>query len=269
MAGWNRVSVRPIEHVLDELGTANTLTFSTPCPGVGVMAVNRPDRGNSQTVEMFGEIAWFAQVLRQAPLRALVVTGAGGATFCTGFDLAEVGVIAQMSVPEFNDLVTTAETGTSGLRALPYPVIGAVSGPAAGGGLSLALSADFRFGDASTSFSAGFVQVGLSIGELGASWHLSRVVGPAKAAEIAFTSRKVQTTEAYRLGLLNRITPDGEVLEGAIALAAEIAEQDGQEVRAAKNAMLRGTEIPSFVAALELENRAQVVRYTSSRTAFN
>ena len=102
--------------------------------GIVVMSVNRPHRANSQTVEMFGEIAWATAVLRSAPLRALIVTGAGGKAFCTGFDLDEVDVLTRMSVSEFTDLVETAAAGSTGLRALPYPVIAAVSGPAAGGG---------------------------------------------------------------------------------------------------------------------------------------
>ena len=193
------------------------------------MSVNRPDRGNSQTVEMFGEIAWYAHTLRKAPLRALIITGAGGATFCTGFDLQEVEVIAKMSIPEFNELVDTASAGTSGLRSLPCPVIAAISGPVAGGGLSLALSADIRLATASASFSAGFVRVGLSIGELGASWHLSRVIGPARAAEISFTGRTVKAEEAVRMGLANRIVPvEGEEV---VTAAIELAEVDRPERR--------------------------------------
>ena len=85
---WNRVSRRPLADVLDELRTARTLAFDEHPHGIVVMSVNRPDRGNSQTVEMFGEIAWATATLRNAPLRALIITGAGGKTFCTGFDLA-------------------------------------------------------------------------------------------------------------------------------------------------------------------------------------
>jgi enoyl-CoA hydratase/carnithine racemase len=261
MSHWNRVSTRPIEDIVAELEQARTLTISTPKPGIAVMWVNRPDRGNSQTVEMFGEIAWYAYVLRKAPLNALIVTGAGGATFCTGFDLAEVEVITTMTIPEFNELVDTAAAGTSGLRALPYPVIAAISGPAAGGGLSLALAADIRLGDSSASFSAGFVRVGLSIGELGASWHLSRVVGPARAAEISFTGRTVRAAESAKMGLLNRIVDGGNVLAAAIDLADAMA-ADGGGVRATKGTLMRNAEISSFAAALELEKRTQTVRWT-------
>ncbi|HRD11936.1 MAG TPA: enoyl-CoA hydratase/isomerase family protein [Mycobacterium sp.] len=259
------MSTRPMADIAAELGQAKTLLFSEPQPGVGLMTVNRPDRGNSQTVEMFGEIAWFAHVLRKAPLRALIITGAGGATFCTGFDLQEVEVIARMTIPEFNELVDTASAGTSGLRSLPYPVIAAISGPVAGGGLSLALSADIRLATATASFSAGFVRVGLSIGELGASWHLSRVIGPARAAEISFTGRTVKADEAVRMGLANRIVPvDGEqIVPAAVELAEEIVASSAEGVRASKNSLIRSAEIDSFIAALELENRSQVVCRTT------
>ena len=132
---WNRVSRRPLADVLDELRTAHTLTFDEHRRGIVVMSVNRPHRANSQTIEMFGEIAWASAALRHAPLRALIVTGAGGKAFCTGFDLDEIDVLTRMSVSEFTDLVETAASGSTALRALPYPVIAAVSGPAAGGGV--------------------------------------------------------------------------------------------------------------------------------------
>lgn len=128
---WNRVSRRPLADILDELRAASTLTFDDHGHGVVVMSVNRPHRANSQTIEMFGEIAWATAALRNAQLRALIITGAGGKAFCTGFDLDEVDVLTRMSVSEFTDLVETAASGSTGLRALPYPVIAAVSGPAA------------------------------------------------------------------------------------------------------------------------------------------
>src|ERR1700757_5507075 len=131
-----RVSPRPLADVLGELRTARTLAFDEVRPSIVVMSVNRPDRANSQTIEMFGEIAWATAILRNAPLRALIVTGAGGKAFCTGFDLDEVDVLTRMSVSDFTDLVETAASGSTGLRALPYPVIAPVSGPAAGGGPS-------------------------------------------------------------------------------------------------------------------------------------
>lgn len=256
---WNRVARRPLDDVLDELRTAHTLAFDQHRSGVVVMKVNRPDRGNSQTIEMFGEIAWAADVLRHAQLRALIITGAGGKTFCTGFDLAEIDVLTRMSVADFTDLVETAAAGSTGLRALPYPVIAAVSGPAAGGGLSLALATDIRIADRTASFSAGFVRIGLSIGELGTSWNLARIVGPGRAAEIAFTGRTVRAAEALRIGLVNQLCDTTTALDAALALAESIAANSDDSVRSTKNSMLRAFENNSFQAALETENRGQAL----------
>jgi enoyl-CoA hydratase/carnithine racemase len=256
---WNRVSRRPLADVLAELRTARTLTFDEHDPGIVVMAVNRPDRANSQTVEMFGEIAWAATTLRHAPLRALIVTGAGGKAFCTGFDLAEVEIITKLSVSDFTDLVETAAAGSTGIRALPYPVIAAVSGPAAGGGLSLALATDIRIADETASFSAGFVRVGLSIGELGTSWNLVRLIGPGRAAELAFTGRTVRAAEAFRMGLADRLTETGTALDAALQLAETIADNSDDSVRSTKNAFLRNMENYSFRSALEVDTRGQAL----------
>jgi enoyl-CoA hydratase/carnithine racemase len=256
---WNRVSRRPLADVLDELRTADTLSFDEPRRGIVVMSVNRPHRANSQTVEMFGEIAWATAILRSASLRALIVTGAGGKAFCTGFDLDQVDVLTRMSVSEFTDLVETAAAGSTGLRALPYPVIAAVSGPAAGGGLSLALAADIRIIDHTASFSAGFVRIGLSIGELGTSWNLVRLIGPGRAAELAFTGRTVRAVEAQRIGLADRLAETNSALGASIELAETIAENSDDGVRSTKNALVRNLEINSFRSALEVDNRGQAL----------
>jgi len=258
---WNRVSRRALTDVLDELRTARTLAFDDHGDGVVVMAINRPERANSQTVEMFGEIAWAATLLRNAPLRALIVTGAGGKAFCTGFDLAEVDVLTRMSVPEFTDLIETAGAMSTGLRALPYPVIAAVSGPAAGGGLSLALAADVRIADETASFSAGFVRIGLSIGELGTSWNLIRLIGPGRAAEVAFTGRTVRAAEAVRIGLADRRVETGTALDAAIELARTIADNSDENVRSTKNAFVRNLENNSYASALEIDNRGQALAF--------
>jgi enoyl-CoA hydratase/carnithine racemase len=256
---WNRVSRRPLTDVLDELRTARTLTFEELRSGILVMSVNRPHRANSQTVEMFGEIAWATATLRNAAVPALIVTGAGGKAFCTGFDLDEVDVLTRMSVSDFTDLVETAASGSTGLRALPYPVIAAVSGPAAGGGLSLALAADIRIADDTASFSAGFVRVGLSIGELGTSWNLVRLIGPGRAAELAFTGRTVRAVEAVRIGLADRLTETGTAVDAAIELAETIAQNSDDGVRSTKNALVRNLENTSFGSALEVDNRGQAL----------
>jgi enoyl-CoA hydratase/carnithine racemase len=106
----------------------------------------------------------------------------------------------------------------------------------------------------------------LSIGELGASWHLSRVIGPARAAEISFTGRTVKADEAVRIGLANRIVAGGDdVVAAAAELAESVAVNGAEGVRATKNSLIRNAEVSSFLAALELENRSQVVCRTALR----
>ena len=267
---WNRVSRRPLADVLDELRTARTLTFDEHRPGIVVMSVNRPHRANSQTVEMFGEIAWATATLRNAPLRALIITGAGGKAFCTGFDLDEVDVIARMSVPEFTDLVETAASGSTGLRALPYPVIAAVSGPAAGGGLSLALAADIRIADHTASFSAGFVRVGLSIGELGTSWNLVAAASdPAGPRRWRSPDAPCAPSKHCGSGWPTGSPRPGPRSMPRIELAETIAANSDDSMRSTKNALVRNLENNSFRSALEVDTRGQTlaVQVPTTRSA--
>jgi enoyl-CoA hydratase/carnithine racemase len=164
-----------------------------------------------------------------------------------------------MSAIEFLNLQETAAAGLSAIRALRVPVIAAVNGAAAGGGLSLALVADIRLADPTAKFSAAFARIGLSAGDLGASWLLPRLVGPAVASEIAFTGRLVLAEEAARVGLVNSLSAPGGVVEAALAMAALIAANSPSGVRVSKTAIRLNQEIPSYAAATELENRGQTL----------
>ena len=235
------------------------LTFEVLPGDIGVLRINRPDRMNSQTFRMFSEYGEAAFALRDAPLRALIVTGAGTRAFCAGFDLEEVHRISEMGVREFLKFQETATGGIQGIHFLPFPVIAAVHGPATGGGLALALAADIRLCDPAAKFSAAFVKVGLSVGELGTSYHLTRLVGPAMAAEIAYTARMVGAEEAARIGLVNRVVETDELFDAAVELARQIARNSPAGVRMSKRAIQRNQEVTSYAAALELENRGQAL----------
>jgi enoyl-CoA hydratase/carnithine racemase len=237
----------------------NTLAVDQPEDGILLLTVNRPARMNSMTVEMFGEIRAAARALRDSQARALIITGAGDRAFCAGFDLAEIEVITRMGVREFLRFEELATGGLAAIRELPFPVIAAVHGAAAGGGLSLALAADIRLASPAAKFSAAFVKVGLSAGELGTSWQLTRLVGPGRAAEIAYTGRTVDAAEAERIGLVNRVVPAEELLGEALSLARQIAGNSPGGVRMSKRALQRNQEVSSYGAALELENRGQAL----------
>lgn len=164
-----------------------------------------------------------------------------------------------MGVREFQRFLEAAAAALGALRALPFPVIAAVHGAAAGGGMSLALAADVRLAAPTAKFSASFVRLGLSAGELGMSWQLTRLVGPGRAAEIAYTGRIVEAAEAERIGLVNRVVPSARLLDEARAMTHQIAANSPGGVRVSKYALQRNQEIASYAAALELENRGQAL----------
>lgn len=236
-----------------------TLALELREDGVAVLALDRPDRANSQTTTMFAEFGIAAHVLRESGARALIVRGAGEKAFCAGFDLAEIEVITKMGTLEFLRFQELAAGGIAALRHLPFPVIAAVHGAAAGGGLSLALAADIRLAAPSAKFACSFVKVGLSAGELGTSWNLTRLVGSGRAAEIAFTGRVVRADEAERIGLVNRVVPAETLFEEAFTLAAAISANSPGGVRLSKRALQRNQEVASYAGALELENRGQAL----------
>lgn len=236
-----------------------TLTLEVLDGGIVVMTVNRPDRMNSQTVKMFEEFNTVGYALRDTDARALILRGAGERAFCAGFDLDEIHVITTMGVREFLQFQELAAGGMAGIRHLPFPVIAAIHGAASGGGLALALAADIRLVAPTAKFNAAFVKVGLSVGELGTSWHLTRLVGPGRAAEIAYTARMVHAEEAVRIGLANRVVPSAELMDEAIALGARIAANSPGGVRVSKRALQRNQEVNSYAAASEIENRGQTM----------
>jgi enoyl-CoA hydratase/carnithine racemase len=236
-----------------------TLSFEVAETGIGVLRINRPERMNSQTVRMFTEYGLAAHGLRDSRLRALIVTGAGERAFCSGFDLDQLDVITRMGVREFLEFLETATGGIQAIRHLPFPVIAAVHGAAIGGGLALALAADIRLVSPTAKFSAAFLKVGLSMGELGTSYNLSRLIGPGRAAEIGYTARLVGAAEAVAIGLANRVVPTDRLYEEAVALARLIAANSPGGVRMSKRAIQRNQEITSYAAALELENRGQAL----------
>lgn len=242
-----------------EFAHLNTLALEVIDGEIGVLRINRPDRMNSQTVEMFHDYVEATLVLRDLPLRALIVTGAGDLAFCAGFDVDQLDVITTMGPLEFVKFIEICTEGIQAIRHLPYPVIAAVQGPAIGGGMSLAMAADIRLVGPKARFGAAFIKLGLSVGELGTSYNLTRLVGPAIAAELSYTGRVVGAEEAVRIGLANRMVEGDSLFDEALALARAIAKNSPGGVRLSKRAIQRNQEITSYAAALELENRGQAL----------
>jgi enoyl-CoA hydratase/carnithine racemase len=236
-----------------------TLKLDRPRDGVAVLTLDRPERYNAMTDTMFGELEAVALALDQEDaLRVLILTGAGSA-FCAGYDLDDADKLTSLGALGMLDLQERAARGLAAVRSLRVPVIAAVNGAAAGGGLSLSLAADIRLASPAARFNAAFVKIGLSAGDLGASWLLTRLIGPAATAEFAYTGRMMDAAEAERAGLVNRVVPADELMAAASEMAALICANSPGGVQLSKRALQANMEVTSYAAACELENRGQAL----------
>ena len=236
-----------------------TLRLEQVTPGVVVLTLDRPERYNAMTNRMFVELERAALDLDQEDdLRALVLTGAGAA-FCGGYDLADADDLPGLGAIGMLDQQERAARALLAIRTIRVPVIAAVNGATAGGGLALALQADIRIASPEAKFNAAFVKIGLSAGDLGTSWLMTRLVGPAVTSEICFTGRMVEASEAARIGLVNSISEAGALMDDALALAGRMVANSPGGVQLSKRALQANMEVGSYAAALELENRGQAL----------
>lgn len=230
---------------------------------IAVVTLDRPERLNAISTRMFEELhALCARAGADRTLRAIVLTGAGRG-FCAGLDLDEAAKLHGISVPEFLRGQEHGAAAIAALRALRIPVIAAVNGPAAGGGLALALAADVRIAAPEATFTVAFPRLGLTACDVGVSWLLPRIVGFGHASELMLTSRRIDAEEAGRIGLVNRVVPAVELLGAAERVAEEIAANTPFGVQLTKEGLQLNVDAPSLQAAIALENRNQVL---ASRT---
>jgi enoyl-CoA hydratase/carnithine racemase len=232
-----------------------TVVVDRPGGGVAVLRLHRPDRLNAFTPAMLEEIrAACAELQADDSVGAVVLTGSGRG-FCAGYDLDEAAELPGLDPAAMLARQDVATAAVLAIRGLRQPVVAAVHGPAAGGGLALALAADLRLVGPAATFSAAFIRLGLSAGDMGCSWHLPRLVGPGLAAELMFTGRRVDAAEAVRIGLANRVCDD--VLADALALATEIAGRSPLATALSKRSLWANLDVPSLATAMELEGRGQ------------
>lgn len=236
-----------------------SLLVTRPTPGVVTAALNRPARKNALNEDLFARLTDLCAGLRADPsVRVLVLTGAGD-TFCAGYDIDEVGRIAALPPLDLLALLHRQAEAITGLTALPQTVIAAVDGSAVGAGLSLALAADIRLAAPGARFRASFVRMGLSGGDMGASWLLPRLTGLGFASDMMLTGRFVTADEALDRGLVSRVTGPGDLDGAALGLAAEIAANSPVSLALTKQVLQANTDAPSLAAALEREAPLQVV----------
>lgn len=198
------------------------LLVETATNGVQTITLDRPDRLNAVNPQLADEFpVAIAAAARDDAVRAVIITGAGRG-FCAGLDLSEPVSLTDGSRADRIDPLYWVGKWVLALSRCEKPVIAAVNGAAAGAGFGLALACDLRVVAQSARMTAGYVRRGLSP-DAGVSWFLPRLVGHGRAAEILFTGRDIEASEAERIGIATRIAPDGEVLAAAQALGAQLA----------------------------------------------
>lgn len=222
--------------------------------GVATITLNRPDKLNALTTSMSKELlAALKTCASEQTIRCVVITGAGRG-FSAGQDLAEFGqVTGKFSVGDhlrhgYNRLILA-------MRALEKPIIAKVNGVAAGAGLGLALAADLRIASEKASFVTAFIGIGLAP-DSGVSWHLQRLIGPARAFELLASGRKVRAEEALTLGLVNQVV-SAEALDATVAaMAGQFAQAPTRGIGLTKRVLNKVTAMP-LAEALEYEAQIQ------------
>jgi len=239
-----------------------TVLVESPVEGVRLLRLNRPERLNTMTHELLTDLHHALDEADQADdVRVVILTGAGRA-FCAGLDLdGYADDFETARGPVRGSLTRQREIASAAekIRDLSKPVIAAVNGAAAGGGLALVLASDIRIAVPQAVFSVAFIRAGFSACDIGTSWLLPRVVGAGRAHELMLTGRRFDAEEAERIGMLYRVVAADELMTTALAKAAEIMRNPPFSVELTKQGMWLALETPSFHAAVELENRQQIL----------
>jgi len=192
--------------------------------GLAKITLSRPDKLNSFTTEMHGEMRQaLKRVIEEDRLRALLITGAGRA-FCAGQDLSDRAVapgdeprdLGASLESHYNPMIRT-------LRELELPVVCAVNGVAAGAGANLALACDIVLAGRSASFIQAFCKIGL-VPDSGGSYHLPLLVGRARAMGLALLGERLSAEQAAEWGLIWKCVDDAALMDEATAMAKELAE---------------------------------------------
>jgi len=232
--------------------------------GVATLTFARPERLNSLTFEVYGEIRDLTAELREraSEVRVLVIRGTGRG-FCSGGDVDEIiGRLLDMDTREVYEFARMTGACVRNLREMPQPVIASVNGIAAGAGAVLALAADFRVLAQSASFQLLFTRVGLSGGDMGVAWLLPRIVGLGRATELLLLGDRVDAAHAVEIGLAHRAVPDAELDAAVAELAGRLLARAPWGLAMTKDVLNRSAAM-DYSAAIELEAWTQTLLMTA------
>lgn len=245
-----------------------TLTVEHLTPAITRLTLNRPEARNALSWQLITELQ---QALRAIDAdnncRVLILTGAGR-SFCAGLDLmdqanpesieAAVGKMKAGPRLGMRSQEFMAETMLL-LRKIQQPVIAAINGHAFGGGLGLALASDIRIAAASATFCTQFIRLGISGCDVGVSYTLPRLIGASRAHDMIMTARVLDAAQAEAWGLVTRTAADQALQQAALELAETLCEFSPYGLVSTKQAMWSNLDAPSLEAAMQVENRNQIL----------
>jgi enoyl-CoA hydratase/carnithine racemase len=227
--------------------------------GVATITLNRPERLNALTFDVYRELAdTFAALRTETDVRVVVITGAGRA-FCSGGDVHDIiGELFNRDIEGLLEFTRMTCELVRNIRALHKPVIASLNGTTAGAGACIALASDIRIASEAAKIAFLFVKVGLSGADMGAAYLLPRVVGLAKATELLYTGDFISAQEAERIGLYNRVVPTDQLVEATRELAERLALGPAFALARTKELIDREANM-NLEAALECEAQAQAI----------
>lgn len=225
--------------------------------GVATITLNRPDRLNALTFEIYDELRHaFRALSDEDGVRAIVITGSGKA-FCSGGDVHDIiGALFARDYQGLLDFTRMTCDLVLAIRQCRRPVVAALNGTTAGAGAVIAAACDVRIAAASAKIAFLFTKVGLSGADMGAAWMLPRIVGLGRATELLMTGDFITADEAFRIGLYNRVVPGEELGAAARAFAEKLAAGPSFAHQITKDALNREAHM-DLGAALEAEAQIQ------------
>ena len=238
-----------------------TLQIENVSEEVRAIWLNRPERLNAINYTMVCDLHdALDEVAGDDACKVVILTGTGRA-FCAGLDLADWGTPPEVGAHRHMRAGTSGQAFLANLvqhiRATPQVMVAAVNGPAAGGGLSLALACDLRMAAASATMCSAFIKTGLTGTDVGVSYLLPRLIGASRAFDLMLTGRTIDAVEADRAGLVSRVVADEMLWDEALEMAASISRYTRFGLRNTKEVMWLNLDVDSMAAAIALENRNQ------------